>query len=51
MYQSISSCKKENKKNINGKPIVEKKELIYPKILIVVALLISLLLLYLRKKK
>ena len=42
---------KENKKNINGKPIVEKKELIYPKILIVVALLISLLLLYLRKKK
>ena len=53
VLQDNSKQKKEkgNKKNINGKLIVEKKELIYPKILIVVALLISLLLLYLRKKK
>ena len=53
VLQDDSKQKKEkgNKKNINGKQIVEKKEQIYPKILIVVALLISLLLLYLRKKK
>ena len=53
VLQDNSKQKKEkgNKKNINGKLIVEKKELIYPKILIVVALLILLLLLKLRKKK
>lgn len=53
VLQDGSKQKKEkgNKKNINGKLIVEKKELIYPKILIVVALLILLLLLKLRKKK